>query len=374
MNWVVKASKLCNLRCRYCYEWDELARRDRMALENWEHLLHSIRWYHEHRVASLGPPYQSRIIWHGGEPLLLPPEYISAVMSLQRRVLGADALRDGEYFNALQTNLYSVSNEMLDLLERERVSLGVSMDVAGGVRLSAAGRETEERVARNMDRLRDRGIPFGAIVVLAGHTVDRVTEIYDFYESIGVNVRFLPIFDSPLNTPDASFAITDAQVLDAFQRLFVHWAARPQRVAIDPFREYLDAVMRHRMGRSQFGYDRRTNGEWALLVNTDGTLYQVMDAYDPAKAMGNIFTTSMSDILRSEMYDASLVRDETLVRACDGCEFRGPCTSLPLFDSARSTRPASRCHVAYPMLQFIDAYCTERGLTAEQVRELVTCH
>ena len=28
VNWVVKVSKLCNLRCRYCYEWNELHRRE----------------------------------------------------------------------------------------------------------------------------------------------------------------------------------------------------------------------------------------------------------------------------------------------------------------------------------------------------------
>ena len=39
INWVVKASKLCNLRCRYCYEWNELAKPDRISLAQWEKLL-----------------------------------------------------------------------------------------------------------------------------------------------------------------------------------------------------------------------------------------------------------------------------------------------------------------------------------------------
>lgn len=371
MNWVVKASKLCNLRCRYCYEWAELANRDRLSLDGWERLLHSLRWYHDQRRSIVGPPFQSRIIWHGGEPLLLPADYIRSVMDLQRRILGADALARGEYFNALQTNLYAVSDEMLDLIEREQLSLGVSMDVASGVRVNMGGHETEARVAANMDRVRDRGIPFGAIVVLAGHTSDRLTEIYDFYESIGVNVRVLPIFDAPLNTPDAAFAITDAQAVAALQRLFVHWAERTERVAVDPFREYLDTVLRHLVDRSQAGYDRRENGEWALLVNTDGTLYQVMDAYEPAKALGNILTTPIEEILRSQAYAHSLARDESLRRGqCQGCEFRGPCTSLPLFDSARADRPIHRCHIAYAMLAFITNYCRERRLSPDEVRAL----
>ena len=34
--WHVKASTLCNLRCRYCYEWDRLADRTRLALDQWQ--------------------------------------------------------------------------------------------------------------------------------------------------------------------------------------------------------------------------------------------------------------------------------------------------------------------------------------------------
>lgn len=372
INWVIKASKLCNLRCRYCYEWNELTKRERISLDGWERILLSVRWYHEHRLAELGPPFQSRIIWHGGEPLLLPAEYVRDVMKLQRRIFGEAALARGEYFNALQTNLYSVSDEMLDVLQREDVRLGVSMDVAGGVRLDAAGRQTEDRVAANMDRLRERGIPFGAIVVLGGHTADAVTDIYDFYESLGINVRFLPLFSAPLNTPDAPFAITDAAVVQALERLFVHWAVRPSRVAVDPFREYLDVVHRRLTGSVQRGYDRRRNGEWALLVNTDGTLFQVMDAYEPGKALGNLLQSSFEDILISSAYEASLRRDEALYNShCPTCEFRGHCTSLPLFDVARADADAERCQVAYEVIGFIEGYCRDRSLTPEQVRNLI---
>jgi len=43
MFFVMKVSKLCNLRCTYCYEYDELANRERMSLDQLAHLQHPHR-------------------------------------------------------------------------------------------------------------------------------------------------------------------------------------------------------------------------------------------------------------------------------------------------------------------------------------------
>src|SRR5689334_20752427 len=161
VNWVIKASKLCNLRCSYCYEWDELADRRRMSLAVWERMLHMIREYHERRTRESGR-FQTCLIWHGGEPTVLPRAYFEEVMALQHRILGSQALQDESYYNALQTNLYRLPEDKLELFKRERFRLGVSFDVVGGVRVTADGRESEERVAANMDLLRERDIQVGA--------------------------------------------------------------------------------------------------------------------------------------------------------------------------------------------------------------------
>jgi uncharacterized protein len=370
VHWVVKASKLCNLRCLYCYEWNELGDHARLSLEGWERLLLMIRGYHQRRVAELRAPFQSCIAWHGGEPLLLPLSYYERVIELQHRILGDEALASGEFFNAVQTNLYTLPDGTLDLFEREGFQIGVSMDVVGGVRLSAGGKETEDRVVRNMDRLRRRGISFGAILVLAAHTTPNITVAYDFYESIGINFRVLPLFASPLNTSGASFAVTARQMIDALCRLFTHWALRPNRVPVSPLNSYVRTVSLKMMGHSQGCYDRR-DGEWALLVNTDGELYQVMDAYQPGFSLGNVLRDSLDDVLGSDAYARSLDRDDALfARHCGGCEFRGACDSLPLFESSYPGPHPERCHIAYEVLQYIEAFAKSNGYTPERLRSL----
>jgi uncharacterized protein len=51
--WVVKLSKLCNMRCSYCYEWNELGNPARMSPELWRQVLQAAVDYHARQI-SLG--------------------------------------------------------------------------------------------------------------------------------------------------------------------------------------------------------------------------------------------------------------------------------------------------------------------------------
>ena len=370
VNWVVKVSKLCNLRCRYCYEWNELHRTERMSLSEWEQLLCSVRRYHEQRTAEVGEPFTTTLIWHGGEPLLLPLPYMHSVFELQHRMLGA-LLATGAVVNALQTNLYRISQAQIDLLKAERIRLGVSCDVVGGVRLSVGDHETEDHVARNMDRLHAAGVEFGAITVLAAHTAPRITDIYDFYHSLNVGVRFLPLFAAPLNTPDAPFGLRTAQAEEALKRLFMHWVRKKQRVSVLPLDDCVATVLRARHGLSTWKYERRS-GEWAFTVNRDGTLYQTHEAYDERWALGNIFQQPIDEVLASPAYRASFARDEELVaRVCSGCRWKSGCSMLPAFDGSMAGGQDSRCNYAYALCEFIDEYFTSHAFTPARIAALL---
>ena len=337
---------------------------------HWERLLESIRDYHLILQSSLGPGanVQSNIIWHGGEPLLLPAAYFEEVFRLQRDIL---IPANVEYCNALQTNLYRVPRRTLDVLLQEDVQLGVSFDLVSGVRLGRNGNETEEVVAENIHTLLEQGIRLGAIVVLAGHTARHVRRVYDFYAERELSVRFLPLFDAPLNTPGATFAITERATVDALKRLFDHWIESPNRIAVWPIVEYVYTALLRSRGEIRPRYDRVNLGEWALLVNTDGALYHRPDAYDEALKLGNIFTQGIAEILDSDAYNASLDRDEQLVRhVCEGCRHLGPCGTTPVFEAPRSTT-GRRCGVAYPMFRYVDDYFAREGFTSDDIAQVL---
>jgi uncharacterized protein len=360
INWVVKASKLCNLRCSYCYEWNDLAKRERISLEGWEKLLRAILSYHDFRARETGVRQRSNIIWHGGEPTLLPLDYIREVLQMERSILGEERLKAGEFRNALQTNLYRLGAGMAELLAEGMFDLGVSFDLVPGTRLSVGGKTTERKVAENLDMFRKLGVSMGAIVVLADHTAERIIDIYDYFETLRMPVRFLPLFQSP-RSQEPGIAISDKAIQDALRKLFLHWIKREHPVRVSPLLDHVYTILLKLRGERQPPYDRRVSGEWALLVNTDGELYQRLDAYIPERSLGNVFTEPIESILKSESYEASLRRDDALwERYCKGCEFEGPCTSLDVFESPYADNGERRCVISYPLNRFILHYLTAK--------------
>jgi uncharacterized protein len=367
----VKASKLCNLRCRYCYEWHELDCADRIHLQQWIRLLEAIRDYHLILRESVDGVrgVRSIIIWHGGEPLLLTPAYFEQVFDAQREILASAGI---EYCNVLQSNLYKVPDRTLEVLKRENVQLGVSFDLVPGVRVTAGGEETEHVVASNIERLQQRGIHLGAVVVLAGHTSSHVRRIYDFYAARDIPVRFLPLFDAPLNTPAAPFSLTMRATVAALERLFDYWIGVRRRMGVWPLVDYVYTALLRRAGESRQAFDRQGVGEWALLVNTDGTLYHRPDAYNPDLALGNVFQQTVREILTSDAYAESLRRDACLVgRFCGGCPYRGACNTMPIFESPRKVIGGRRCGIAYPLYRYVERYFNENKFTTARIQQIL---
>lgn len=169
MNFVIKLSKLCNLRCTYCYEYEELANKDRMSLENLDFFFKNLAPYLQQK--SVKTPV--KFILHGGEPLLLPDSYLQSLRDIQKKYLEPAGII---YQNLLQTNLTKLTDEKLKILQSLNIKLGVSLDVFGDQRVDISGKLSQDKVLDNLQRLLDAKVPFGAIAVLHALNIDRVLQ------------------------------------------------------------------------------------------------------------------------------------------------------------------------------------------------------
>jgi uncharacterized protein len=367
IEWVVKASKFCNLRCEYCYEWNSLGDLDRISLKDWRRLLDGIRSYHFRLQRRLGEPVEVRLIWHGGEPLALPSPYLDAAMSLQREVL--DGLR---HTILLQTNLYRVPESTLDVLLRHRVKLGVSMDVFGGVRRDLRGRETEDAVVANMDRLDRRGIRFGAITVVAKHNHRRLRDVHDFWVRRRMGFRVLPLFDGPPERPPGRFELSEAELVAALSGLFEHWIEAGAVVDIAPLSEWLGDVIRKLLGARRRVYDRRRDGERVFLVETNGDLYQTDERGRPELSLGNVVTDPMDRILAGDAFAASLARtDAKTAIYCGGCPHYGFCDGYPVHAEPFTTARERGCPVTTAVHDHMERYLVGAGYSATTLMHLL---
>jgi uncharacterized protein len=370
LTWIIKVSKFCNLRCAYCYEWNELGDRRRIPLDLWRKAFETIR-EHRERTARRHGRATTRIVFHGGEPLAAPMPYLVEVMKLRDQILGDDP----SFVNAMQTNLYRLTDPMIAFLSEHRFEVGVSFDYVPGVRRTLAGNETEGAVIRNLDRLRAAGLRTGAITVLAKHTAPRITEIYDFFAARGSSLRVLPLLEGPSERPETLFAIDDDAIVASLKRLFDHWMDTGMKVRVAPFDLHMIAVLRKMVGVRGGMVDRRAHGETSLVLNTDGALYRIDDVYEDAARIGNLHEQTFDEIFASDRYARSLLHDEGVLAAtCGECEYAGACSGWPVFTSKQRPCPSGRCTIAYRVNRFIEESLCELGFGRDELVAMLTSH
>jgi uncharacterized protein len=318
LQYVVKISKYCNLRCGYCYEYNELGDKRRISLANLRRLFESAARHaatHSHGCISF--------IWHGGEPFLIPLDFYEEIHQLQQQIFGTTI----PFWNAIQTNLTVLTDRHLTCLKDKRLfsGIGVSFDVLGDQRVDMRGQLRNETVLSNMQKLIDNDISFGAIAVVARATLPHVRDIYRFYDSLGIESRLLPYYMTADGDQASGHALAFHEITDAIKSVFDCWLVSERATPVDPVSEYLDYAVAHMADTPKARY-RKSTDEFVLFVNTDGGIWGLSEAYDEDYRYGNVFQEEISDILESpNRKRAAQQAEQRMLTHCTPCRYFGHC-------------------------------------------------
>lgn len=240
---IVKATRLCNLRCTYCNSWREgpgqvmpfpvLAALTRDVVTN-------------PTVANVD------FVWHGGEVTLLSPEYLRKAIWLQEYYRRPEI----EIANSIQTNATKLNDRWIQLLRELRISVGVSIDGPPEVhdlrRVHADGAGSWKDVKRGIDLLRENEIPFGALAVVDECVIRLGAEAYLGY-LVDLGVQQVALLNAlPPNTEacQGNAAYLPHQRFTEFLRdLFrAWWNGFRQSIEIRELQALVDAVTRGATG------------------------------------------------------------------------------------------------------------------------------
>jgi uncharacterized protein len=320
---VVKVSKLCNLRCRYCYEFSKLSDPSSISVDQLAKFFTSLDEYYRDL------PYDVRIrfVWHGGEPLLVPPDYYWRAFELQQQIFS----RSIEVQNSVQTNLTRLDEPRLRLLRDGFDTVGVSIDLFGDLRVDAAGAPRQDAILDNMDRLQQEGVPFGCITVLTRRNLDFVSNIYAFYESLGKDFRILPLFPGETSEQHKGYEITASETLRAYEKLIDLMFERERIIRVEPVVTHIRAALLHLSRRFSPQLYQRDEWERYFIVDTDGATYSYSSIYDSEQCYGNVFESPLGDLLASGGRRRSLEAAADRVREqCLECRYFGSCDGEPV--------------------------------------------
>jgi uncharacterized protein len=175
---VVQPTPFCNINCSYCYLPQ---RTDKTVMQQ-----STVKVLFEQVFASGWASEELTVIWHAGEPLVVPPAfYESAFQTIAALCPSSVRVR-----HSIQTNGMLLSTEWCDLFKRWHVAVGVSIDgprrFNDAHRLTRTGRSTFDQALAGIRLLRGESVQFHVISVLSKDSMDAPQELLDFYVAEGI--------------------------------------------------------------------------------------------------------------------------------------------------------------------------------------------
>lgn len=176
---IVQPTPFCNLHCDYCY-LPNRSDTSRMSLDLLDRLA-------ERLVEARLLPQQLTLVWHAGEPLVLPVDYYRAAFGRLRSGL-PESLKLRQAF---QTNATLIDDAWCDLFAEPDVGVGVSVDgpkpLHDAHRHTRSGQGTFEATMRGVRRLQAADIPFHCISVLTADALEYPDELFEYYLDAGIH-------------------------------------------------------------------------------------------------------------------------------------------------------------------------------------------
>lgn len=315
---VKPVSGACNMHCRYCFYSDVMAHREtavypRMSIEALETLVRRAFRYADDSLC---------FSFQGGEPTLAGEEFFEALVRFERMY----NTRGIPVQNAVQTNGYALSDEMIDLFAREHFFLGVSLDgdavAHDGMRPDRAGAPTFERIRSNIARLEAAGVEFNILCVVNEPVARRPVEVFEALAPYR-HLQFIACLDG-LDGAKRAYSLTPESYLgflkktfDLYERAF--FGKHP--VSVRSFDNYIGILLGVPPENCAMG---GVCGRY-FLIEADGGVYPcdfyVLDQW----RMGNILETPFNRLAASDT--ARSFREESLAvpEKCRSCRWYRLC-------------------------------------------------
>ena len=320
-SFLVKLASRCNLDCDYCYVYhhaDQGWRSLPKLLSAEDRSAFAARLAEYARDASLK---RAAVIYHGGEPLLAGAEMIVEFTRDLRAAVGSEV--DLEV--GIQTNGLLLTDEVLDLLESERIAVSLSLDGPREVndlhRTTRRGRSSFDKVEVALERLKARPGTFAGVISVIDAGVPPRTLFEYFAGHRPPKLDFLLPDSHHGRLPpgrEADPGLYERWLIEAFDIWFDEYPELPVRT----FEALLDSIAGLNSGTDAFGL-----GDVSLItIETDGT-YHDLDVLKVVgegvtRLEGSVRDTPISAVAASAAIAAHrrLLTKGGLSATCRGCE------------------------------------------------------
>ena len=306
---VLQPTPFCNINCSYCYLPNRQSKR-RMSPATLEA---AFQW-----VFASGLVRQPfNLLWHAGEPLVVPVSFYEEAIQL----LARHNSTEWPVYHSFQTNATLLDREWCDFVRRHDIHLGVSVDGPAFLhdrhRQTRGGQGTLDRVLRGIHLLHEEHIPFFVITVLTANSLEYPDELFDFYQANGiVDVGFNV---EEIEGPNTSSSLLGPHMQKRFRQFLQRFLglaySADQPIKVREFETAAGAIYEARYGP---GSRTQENKPWGIVnIDCDGNFStyspELLGLTSPRYgnfALGNVAEHGLDAVVASEAFQ----RMETDIR------------------------------------------------------------
>ena len=327
VNLLVKsASGLCNMRCQYCFYYDETQKRQQASYG----LMSEKTLKNVIRKTILKASGSCTIAFQGGEPTLCGLDFYEKV------------IRFVEQYNrnniavsyAIQTNGYGITEDWCRFFVKNHFLVGVSVDgtreIHDKYRRGGNGEPTYDRIMETL-RMFDRfGVQYNILTVVHREVAEHIREIYRDYRRRGWDyMQFITCLD-PLGEErgQQEYSLLPEAYGHFLTDLFDLWyedLKKGNPPYIRQFENYVGILL----GYWPESCEQRGTCGIQNVVEADGSVYPcdfyVLDEY----CLGNLNETSLQDIYERREAMGFIPRSKNHTDECLACPWfhlcRGGC-------------------------------------------------
>ncbi|MDP2161280.1 MAG: cyclophane-forming radical SAM/SPASM peptide maturase YhhB, partial [Flavobacterium sp.] len=265
---LIKVASRCNINCSYCYVYN-------MGDDNWLHMEKLMSFETIQAISKSLKELSTKqsklfsVVLHGGEPFLLGAKKMDTYFSLLRESLPS------KYPISIQTNGILITNELLDICSKYKVSVAVSLDgpkdVNDKLRVSHKNTGTFDDVMKGFEILKKHKnatfLNAGLLAVI--DPTSNPVELYSFFKEIGApSVDFLYKDGNHSRLPNGKSNLYSTEYGEWMVGLLNTYLndinPLPIRILDDMLKVILGGVVsKEGMGLTDFGI---------IIIDTNGTL------------------------------------------------------------------------------------------------------
>jgi uncharacterized protein len=292
---IFQGTPFCNIDCVYCYLADR-RNNSRISLDIVERACDRL----VEADLIIDDPV---VLWHSGEPLVLPASFYDKAFSvIESRLLG----RRVEH--KIQTNATLINDEWINLFRKWKVTVGISIDgppsIHDGNRRTRGGGPTSAKVLASAKQIKEAGLRLQVICVLTRESIAIPGEIFDFFEGLGVDAIGFNIDEAEGVYLQSSHCREDASTAfyGFFREYFGRVASTNSKQSVRELHRGLSNIFKtdHRRSYENFPIQVLTVGHNGEVGTFSPELFRVEHAQFGRMTFGNVLDSNVFHNMRGD--------------------------------------------------------------------------